>query len=74
MTKKEAFEKFGEKCPECNSEWAVTSFNTKVWLDCISCSKKAEDIIEAKNKRDKAKEPDYDNNVIINDYPYYYPF
>lgn len=74
MTKKEALEKFGQKCPECNNDWKVTRFGTKVWLDCTSCNKKAEDINEAKNKRDKSKEPDYDNNIIINDYPDYYPF
>lgn len=43
------------KCPVCSSEWTKTKFGTRTWLDCKTCSKTAEDIVNSlkKEKEDK---------------------
>lgn len=35
----------GDKCPRCNTPWTVTGFGATQWKDCVTCKRKAEDIV-----------------------------
>lgn len=51
--------KISDKCPKCGTEWTVTNFGTKRWLDCKPCGKTAEKLCKDTNKK-KPEPMDFD--------------
>ena len=38
---------FGKTCPKCLNAWQITNIGASRYLDCLTCEKKAEDIVRA---------------------------
>jgi len=52
MTKEEK-DKYGDKCPECRTEWDFTPRIVCAgnWVHCTKCEKKADQILEEKKEK-----------------------
>jgi hypothetical protein len=37
-----------KQCLVCGEKWTITTFNKKVWYDCLKCNKTKEDILNGK--------------------------
>ncbi len=54
-----------DKCPKCKTPWTRTAFGARVWKDCTSCKKTAEELCDQGLKTSK-KDVDYDEDEWYN--------
>ena len=57
-------------CPKCSNEWKVTKFGSRVWYDCDTCGKTAEELCNEKKSTYTSKK---DDSEWDQDFGYYYP-